>query len=119
MGLTPPVNKIRQEADGELNRKGWNPSNEENAHISIEIEIGTINVVLSHEAISLMRTIQSDFSKEELDGMMREKTVELTEWYSRLTDQYKNAANISVDRSGFLVKTEGIEVPNMVEEGRP
>lgn len=116
LGITRQVHKVRQEADSELvNRGGWEATGEGDAHFAIEIEIGTIRVTLSREAISLMRAIGSDILKEELAGMIMEDTLKLNNWYSRLSAHYRDVVDIAIDRSGFLVKTGEVKFPNMAD----
>ena len=109
------VMKIRQEADKELQNRGWEESAEEGANFKIEFEIGTIQVNLSQEAISLMRALGSGILKEELSDMAQKDTLKLTEWYSKMSTRYRGVVDIAIDRSGFVVKTEGMRFMNTDE----
>jgi hypothetical protein len=107
-------NKIGQDADVELEKIGdWHALGQGNAHFSIETDLGRIHVQITKHAISIIRGIRSGVPIEELAAIIKKDSVELTRWYSEMTTQYKDAADIAVDRSGFFVKTGEIRVPGL------
>jgi hypothetical protein len=108
------LNKIVQEADTELEKVGdWRPVGEGNAYFSIETDLGRIHVQITKHALSIMCAIRSSAPIKDLVSLIDKDGLELTRWYSEMTAQYKDAVEIGIDRSGFLVKTGEIRPPNV------
>ncbi len=108
------LNKIAQQADAELEKVGdWRAVGEGNAYFSIETDLGRIHVHIMKHALSIMRAIQSGALAKELVPIIDNAGLELTRWYSEMTIQHKDTADIAFDRSGFLVKTGEIRPPNV------
>jgi hypothetical protein len=106
-------NKVVQEADAELEKVGdWHQVGEGNAYFSIETDLGRIHVQITKHALSIIRAIRSGHPIGELAAIIQKDSLELTRWYSEMTAQHKDAANIAFDRSGFVVKTGEIRIPS-------
>jgi hypothetical protein len=108
------LDKIGKEADAELDRRGdWNISTARDGYFSIEIELGIIQVHVAKHALALMRIIRSEASSEEIAKGIDQQRGEILKWYSTMSEEHKEAGDIAIDRSGFLVKTREIRVPNV------
>jgi hypothetical protein len=108
------LNKIAQEADAELEKIGdWRAVGEGSAYFLIETDLGRLYVEVTKHALSIMRAIRSGAPAKELAPVIGRSILELMRWYSEMTVQYKDTVNIAFDRSGFLVKTGEIRLPNV------
>lgn len=103
--------EIEKEADAELSDRGhWEPSGKNGAHFKIDLDVGTIHVQVAKIALSLIRFIRSFNSKDTLVDGITHGLHDLMDWYLRTAAEYEQTPNIAIDRSGFIVKTEGMQV---------
>jgi hypothetical protein len=108
------LREVSLRADDELKKRGeWDSSEKADGHFTVEIDLWKLHVQVGSAALSIIRTIRSGHSAEELAGAVDEQTLKLVEWYSRMTDQYKEMTDIAVDRSGFIVMTKELRIPHV------
>ncbi|MGO9022024.1 MAG: hypothetical protein ACLQVJ_27110 [Syntrophobacteraceae bacterium] len=104
--------QAEREADTELVQQGhWDSAGKNSAYLEIELDVGTIHIELADIAISLIRSIRSHHPTDGVAQIIGRHLRGLTDWYSQMPIETKEAADIAVDRSGFLVKAREIRFP--------
>jgi hypothetical protein len=105
--------ELGQEADQEFEKNGdWQSSGHRDGYFAIETDLGTIQIQVSTHAISILRLLRSGIPADDLIGEIMEHSHSLTTWYSNMCVQFEGSPDIAVDRSGFLVKTGRMLLPN-------